>query len=77
MRDNHQLHHVLIAQAMTIGLLTVTTTASAIALPAIFYTAREIAQYTQGKRHNGKFDWGGCIPVIISQSLIGAIVWCI
>jgi hypothetical protein len=73
MKHNYQLHHVLIAQLMTLILLLIQPILLAIIIPALFYTAREIYQYAIGKRHNGRFDWGGCVPVIISQFLIGAI----
>ena len=73
MRYNYQLHHVLIAQFMTLVLLLIQPILMAIIIPALFYTGREIYQYANGKRHNGRFDWGGCVPVLISQTIIGAI----
>lgn len=33
---------------------------------SLFYTLREIHQYfNEGKTHKGRFDWEGCVPVII------------
>lgn len=55
---------------MTLALLYVGVGNWAFIVPALFYSIREVYQYAIGKRHNGRFDWGGAVPVIISQLLI-------
>jgi len=67
---NYQANHILIAQGMTLALLYVGIGNWAFIVPALFYSLREVYQYAIGKRHNGRFDWAGCVPVIISQLLI-------
>ena len=67
---NYQANHILIAQGMTLVLLYVGIGNWAFIVPALFYSLREVYQYAIGKRHNGQFDWGGAVPVIISQLLI-------
>jgi len=67
---NYQANHILIAQGMTLALLYVGVGNWAFIVPALFYSIREVYQYAIGKRHNGRFDWGGAVPVIISQLLI-------
>jgi hypothetical protein len=67
---NYQANHIIIAQGMTLALLYVGIGNWAFIAPALFYSIREVYQYAIGKRHNGRFDWGGCVPVIISQLLI-------
>jgi hypothetical protein len=67
---NYQANHILIAQGMTLVLLYVGIGNWAFIAPALFYSIREVYQYAIGKRHNGRFDWHGAVPVIISQLLI-------
>jgi hypothetical protein len=59
---------------MTLALLYVGIGNWAFIVPALFYSLREVYQYAIGKRHNGRFDWGGCVPVWISQLIIG-LLW--
>ena len=72
---NYQANHILIAQGMTLALLYVGIGNWGFIVPALFYSIREVYQYAIGKRHNGRFDYGGCVPVIISQLLLGAMLW--
>jgi hypothetical protein len=67
---NYQANHILIAQGMTLVLLYVGIGNWAFIVPALFYSIREVYQYAIGKRHNGRFDYGGCVPVWISQLII-------
>jgi hypothetical protein len=67
---NYQVNHILIAQGMTLVLLYVGIGSWAFIVPALFYSIREVYQYAIGKRHMGRFDWHGAVPVIISQFLI-------
>jgi hypothetical protein len=41
--------------------------------PVLFYGFREIWQYNNGIRHEEQFDWGGIVPVAVSQALIAII----
>ena len=73
---NYQANHILIALGMSLILTIVGADAMwVVSVPALFYTIREVYQYAIGKRHNGRFDWAGCVPVIISQLLLGAMLW--
>ena len=73
---NYQANHIIIALAMSLLIKSVGgETMWVVSIPALFYTIREVYQYAIGKRHNGRFDYGGCVPVIISQLLLGAMLW--
>jgi hypothetical protein len=67
---NYQANHILIAQGMTLALLYVGIGNWAFIVPALFYSIREVYQYAIGKRHNGRFDWGGCVPVFVALVLV-------
>jgi len=73
---NYQANHIIIALAISLLIKSVGgETMWVVSIPALFYTIREVYQYAIGKRHYGRFDYGGCVPVIISQLLLGAMLW--
>ena len=71
---HHSVTHTIVGiiiQAVT-WLITGSVLLGAI-IASAFYTARECYQYKNGKRHKGRFDYEGFIPVTVIVFLIALI----
>jgi hypothetical protein len=73
MKYNYQLHHVIISQIATVLMLWIGLNVFSFTVPVMFYGFRELWQYNNGIRHEEQFDWGGIVPVAVSQTLIAII----
>lgn len=66
---NYQANHILISLAVTLVLVWVVSISAIIWFVApTFYLVRECYQYFALERTKS-FDWGGTVPVVISQVL--------